>query len=225
MTSVVDIWNQALGAVGAQSKLTDIEQNTREGEVCRLVYDDVLTLVFSAAYWSSLRATSVLTLVAERDFGLDWTEADPAPNFRFAYRLPTGHVYPRWVSGYIPFTLAVLGDETTLQTDAEEASLTYTVKIEDPDRWEPLLRSMVVAALADAISRPLRVSDEQYRRVALYFQQTYQSVMTMQANTESPYMIDSTPDWIAARSGGLVTARPLCFLYPPQMLVHGYGQI
>lgn len=226
MTATVDIWNQALGVTGAQAKLTTIEQNTREGEVCRLVYEDVLTLAFSAAYWSSLRATSILTLVAERDFGLDWAETDPAPNLTYAYRLPPGFISPRWLTGYAPFQMALLGDEMTIQTDAPEASLTYTVKIEDPDRWEPILRSLVVAVLADAIALPLRISDEQYRRVAINFQRTYQAVLTMQANFEMPHQIEHIPDWIAIRSAGaFATCRPLCFLYPPQMLVHGYGQI
>ena len=225
MTTQVDIYNKALGVAGAQGKLTSTSQNSREAEVCNLLYEEVMTSVFSAAYWSSLRATALLTLVVERNFDVDWTETDPAPDWRFAYRLPPNYVYPRWLSGFAPFTLAMLGDEMTLQTDAERAALTYTAKIEDPDRWEPLLRTMMIAALADAVSRPLRVSDDQYRRVALFFEQTYQSVLTLQANAEVPPQMETVPDWITIRAGGFAPPSQVSFLYPTQTLAHGYGQI
>jgi hypothetical protein len=225
MTSVVDIYNKALGIVGAQGKLTTDSQNTREAEVCNLYYEDVLTAVFSSAYWGSLKATTSLTLRVERDFNLGWTDADPAPNWRYAYALPEGFVYPRWLSSFSPFAMSALGDETTLQTDEYQAILTYTKMLEDPNRWEPLLRNMVVAALADAVARPLRVDDSQYRRVALFFEQTYQSVLTLQANAEVQPQMESVPDWITIRAGGFTPATPVQFLYPSQVLAHGYGQI
>lgn len=225
MTSVVDIYNQALSVTGAQGKLTSVSQNTREAEVCNIHYADVLTQVFSSAFWSSLRAVAQLTLVVERDYAEDWVSTDPAPDWRFAYRLPAGFVYPRWINGYAPFTLGVVGTETLLQTDVEDAVLTYTALVEDPDRWEPLLRSMVVAALAEAVARPLRVSDTQYRRVSLYFERTYQSVLTLQANMESPAQVETIPDWISVRAGGFSPRTVAQFIYPTQTLAHGYGQV
>jgi hypothetical protein len=221
MPSILDVYNQALGTVGARAKLSSIADNLREAEVCNQFYEPSKDEVFCSAFWPSLRSTARLVRVAERDASLAWATTDPSPPWLYAYRLPNDFVRPRYLQEYSPFTLEAMATETALHTDVEDAVLIYTRDIADPNRWEPMLQALVVAVLALKIGRALGIDQKAYARAVENFQYVNAMALTAQANTDIPTPLEHIPDWIAAREGSLGLPAPLQYIYPTQALVYG----
>ncbi len=222
MTSQVDVYNMALGSCGARAKLATTSDLTREAELCNLFYPIARDNIFNAAYWVSLRAVSALTLLAERD-DETWTAGKPLKTWQYAYRLPVGYVRPRHLEPHWgAFALEPLGNEITLQTNAADAVLVYTIARE-PELWETRLAELVAMYLALKIAVPLTKDSGIYRGIAQQFDSLLADALVKEANSEDNFLPDNIPDWIAARENGIVNLPSTRYSYPVESITVGYG--
>lgn len=219
MVEVVDVWNMALGTIGARAKLTTTTDNSREAELCALFYTKVRNKVMASAYWSQLRFTSRLSLVASRlDESVDWQDGDPTPGWRYAFALPTAHLRPRYLIGFEPFEFGHIFTERVLMTNCEFPILVYTKLMEDPDDWGGDLLDLIVATLALEICYPLTKSAGEYESALKRWQMIYTTSMVGMANAEMMPQLETQPDWITIREG--LTTAPLRYIYPVEQLAY-----
>lgn len=217
MPDLVGIYNMALGAIGAQGQLTSTTDPLREAEVCNLHYGQVRKLVFSMAWWPSLRATARLALSVERD-GV-WDEGEPAPRFRYAYSLPSTCVRPRFLDGYVPFIIERTGSTKTLQTNVSPALLTYTELVEDPNEWDTELVELLVAMLAVKVSMPIRRDPAVTRMAEQQAQLVYERVVPSVMNAEQPPYEEALPPELVARNENV--PAELRYVYPLENFTYG----
>ncbi len=193
MTSVLAVYNQALGLAGARAKLASLGDKSRERELCDLYYDTAKSTAFSMANWPDLSATARLAIVAERNFALDWADGDPQPPWRFAYALPHDYVRARHLSSGARFKLGNCNGERVLLTNQEQAVLIYTRNIESPGAWDNSLRKVVVAELALKIVGGLSFSDNAAANVAQHYGKEVTDALLEQANEAHRYMPEQDP--------------------------------
>lgn len=153
--SVVELWNLALSATNGRGSISSLTETGREADLCRLWYPLIRDMVLKSASWPSTKRYARLALLAERDAGKDWTSADPAPTWRFAYAAPADMIAPRYLSSYARFDYSVRDSNSVIMTDESLAILHYLVRQTDVTKWDTGLASAVVYSLAAAVSRPL----------------------------------------------------------------------
>lgn len=145
--TALDIWNTALSAVHAKSRLSSLDANKPERYECELWYDVVMRSVQEAAFWPCCKATEALlprTPVTNRTFA-------------YSYSLPLECLRPRYLMSYMPFELQLgnsLG-EVQLFTDDPAPQLVYSIKQEDVRLWSPSQILATVYGLAGHIAGPL----------------------------------------------------------------------
>lgn len=85
-------------------------------------------------------------------------------------------------------------------TNAPQAELVYTARIDDPDLWDPSFEEAAVMLLAAWMAAPVNGSVSQAARCA---QQAKALIMSARVSDgdEGSSSVDMTPDWIKARSG------------------------
>jgi hypothetical protein len=214
MSSILELYNIALGASGSRGKLNSVNDQTREAELCNLFYIPTRDKVFAAANWQNLRTTARLALIAERDLGDAWVDGDPSPNWTKAYAVPEGMVRPRFLSAYENFSLELLNGELTIQTHSTDAILVYTVKVDDPNIWDNALYTLIAYTLAMEICYPLTGDPSAYRICMDKWQRHYVESMTFYANIDQDEILEVVPPWIAARDGGFSLIEGQRFIYP-----------
>jgi hypothetical protein len=93
-----------------------------------------------------------LSLVASRNEGLDWTAADPDPDYLYAFAYPENMVLPQYMADFTKFSLGLVGETKVINSNNISPILYYTRDDEDPVRWEPGLYHCVVWSLAACIN-------------------------------------------------------------------------
>lgn len=97
MSTPSDICRQSLDAIGSETVLGDIEDGSRQSQVCLRAYTQALRQIFRSAHWDCLRRQAPLTLLADStgqtpDVGtlvpLPWT---------YEYSYPTDCVKIRFI--------------------------------------------------------------------------------------------------------------------------------
>lgn len=208
----VSIFNQALNAIGTRDNVSSVAENSREAEVCRLWYTTTRDQVLRAAYWNCAKAYARLAVAAQRDETVAWQAGDPEPGFLFAYALPSDCIRPRFLSSYSRFTVGVNGGAPALFSNAEEVILFYTKRETNVALWDASLQMAVAYALAAYICKPLtgkirgaQDAERQANNLILLAREEH-------ANDDDN-LLDTLPDWIAARSSayGMPQTR---FFYP-----------
>lgn len=208
----VGIYNLALNQTGVRDNVTITTEASREAEVCRLWYPVVRDQVLRAAHWPSARKVARLALLSTAVEG-DWTELLPEPGYAYCYSQPADMLYPRSLTTYEPFIVNNFGTVPAITTNTAEAILLYTFRQTVVARWESSLQSSIAFGLAAHICMPL--TGKQNRAKMLLDQAN--SIVTqaqLEAANEGNYMLDTLPDWIAARGycGGAALAPR--YLYP-----------
>jgi hypothetical protein len=199
-TTVLGIYNAALSAVGGKGRLSSLGQLTREREECDIWYAQVRDQVQEAAYWPSSRRTARLTLLNDRDTGLDWVPGDPESEFLYLYALPTDCLRPWYLTNFDQFMLAYdsVSVKPALSTNALDAVLIYAAAQTDPAIWTPGQRAATIFALAAAIS--YGVTNNRGLEQLNYQLADAQIMQARVATANSPsYVLESIPPPFSAR--------------------------
>lgn len=110
--SPLDIWNQALLSIGAQSTVASMTEQSAAANYCRLYYDDTRQAMLRAAYWNFARYSNYLTLLKAlpgtpenpTDGSTNWQPSYPPVPWLYEYALPSGclamrYITPQWLGG------------------------------------------------------------------------------------------------------------------------------
>lgn len=159
----VSLYNLALSAAGARSRISLPTENSREAEICRLWFAPTYRHILRAAQWSSARSVARLALITEQTSDI-WMPGSPSPGYRFAYSLPDKCLRPRFLSSYQRFSVELISPEQqALMTDVENALLYFTYDQFRISMWDPSLYMAVAKALGAQICLPLNGKTSQAR--------------------------------------------------------------
>lgn len=127
-----NICNAALMHLGIDYELTNLtSEKTRYGRVMRQFYDEVRDIVLRDFDWPFARKVDVLALVA----------SDPTDEWAFSYRYPSDCLKVRRIlsgsrqdtpESAVAYNLANDGTGFLIYTDAVEAQIEYTVRLDNP---------------------------------------------------------------------------------------------
>jgi hypothetical protein len=202
ITDEVSIYNLALSLVGTRSNVALPNEKSREAEICRLWFGPVRDRVLRAAPWPSTRAWSRLPLLKVRDSDQAWVADDPAPEFLFAYGVPSDMLAPRYLAGYQRFSLSSYpGNRLAIMTNQEDALLCYTSRQVVIGLWDTALQTAVVNALAAHIAMPLHGKASRAREA---LDQANSAIMQAREEAANIDMapVETIPPWIQARGYG-----------------------
>lgn len=182
------IYNMAITEAGGRNLLSALSENNRESQLCNLWYTSARDEVFRLTYMPESLTTETLAELAERDFNVDWTSADPPPPWKYAYAWPANALGIRRIfpveadtTAELPasrdFKIGTLEGAKAIFTNVENAAATFTVVAEDPDSWDIHLALAVTYTLAEklalaltgkpAIAQLLRGKAVEYKALAL----------------------------------------------------------
>jgi hypothetical protein len=216
------IFNLALSACGVRAAVSSPDHSSREAEICRTWYGVVRDHILRAAPWPGTRGHARLAVLAERDFSKQWQSSDPEPTYRFAYGTPPDMLAPRYITDYSNFVLGLYNNKTSaIMCNSVDAILVYTLRQEDPNKWDTNLQMAIALGLGSFICQPL--TGKNSRAVAM---QKDADALILQArvsaaNTDTDQH-DSIPTWMSAR--GTALAPPATrFIYPYTNLLSAQG--
>ena len=215
MGGLVNIFNRALSACGAEIGITAPDENTREAALCRLWLPVVRDNVIAAAPWPSVRKYARLAQLAERDFGEPWNSTAPTPRYRFAFAIPTDLLHPYHLQSYRPFEFALRGENRVISCDEEHPILYYNARVVDPGLWEPNLGLAIVHTLATYIATPLTGRSSRLQENAEMAMMMVERAQTQAANAEDRPS-ETLPEWIQVR--GYANTQTQRYIYPMQAL-------
>jgi hypothetical protein len=210
--ALVDIYNLALSACGTTFSISSPDEQSAEGNLCRLWYPRARDSVLSAAPWPSVRKYSRLALVSERLAGSLWNDGDPDPRFLRAFALPSDLAVPYYLQSYAPFAYGLVGGVRRISTNEEAPILYYNSKAVDPSAWEEPLCMAVVYTLAFHMAKPLTGRSSARQENAQLATNYVETAAEGMANSQDQQE-EVLPDWITARGYGADTA-PIRFFYP-----------
>lgn len=221
----LDVFNMAMYHCGTREDIADVNEKSREAEVCRLLYDRVRDQVLRSAYWSSAKAYARLAVLAERDDTVAWTSADPEPGFRFAYAAPADFLYPRFLTTYERFTFGIHGTSQAIFANTEQAILQYTKSQDNVALWDPNLFMAMTYALAAHACMPLNGKPSRARNAAEQANALIIEARVINANSEDN-QIDTVPSWIAARGyAGSIPDTRYFYPYGPTISLTGIAAV
>lgn len=155
MASVVSICNLALAHIGDEATVTAIDppEGSQQAEHCQRYYPIARDTVLEAHTWS----------FATRRAALVELEDEAPDNWAFAYQRPNGCL--RALAVLLPgaasdeseeFVEETLEDDTrVIYTNAEDATLRYTARIEDTTKYSALFVNALARLLAAYIAGPI----------------------------------------------------------------------
>ena len=201
-TDVLSIWNMALSTLGNSVEVQDENENSANANACRRFYEQVRDHVLEAFPWPFAKVIAALALV----------EADPTPEYYYAYRMPSDCVTPlRIVSAtlnlrnpgpaqIIPYKIGRDSDGSLIYCDLENASLEYVQRVEDPTEFGPAFTDAVTFRLAWAIA-PRVTGGDPYKLGDRAYQLSRQAIAEAAANALNDEQPDQLPDaeWISDR--------------------------
>lgn len=210
----LDLWNQALGHLGVTTQVDDEDEVSTEAELCARYYDGVQDLVLRAAPWASAIAFSRLANFATRDFGDDWVDTDPPPNWAYAFSLPSDHLRPRYIAEtYEPFELSYVGTTPVIACDNDIPILAYTKRQTNIAQWDIDLFTAVTYALAGRLAPGITGNTADLNNM---FTLANEIVLIARANNANQQGIipDTLPEWLTLRGQGITSAPGARFIYP-----------
>lgn len=153
MSSVVEIYNMALGGIGVTQQVASATEASTEAAACTLFYATCRDRVLRDFDWAFARQYSTLGLVAE----------DPNTDWAYAYRYPSAAISIRGIVGTtrtstaprIPYTLGSDSSGKLIYTDSAEAVARMTVRITDTELFDALFVSALAGLLGSKIAPPL----------------------------------------------------------------------
>lgn len=210
--SELQIWNQALSALGQTNPVAAPDEVSVAAEQCELWYETVRDAVFAAAPWAELTGFRRLALVSERDNDEDWVATDPPPGWNYAFGMPSDCIRPRQLASYAKFLPSTVNGTRIIAANEETPILWYTRREEDPSKWNVNLRFAVVHGLAAHIAKAITGNDADLNNMFTLANEKILVARVNDANTGGE-TAESIPDFIQAR--GQNTYMPTSrYIYP-----------
>lgn len=207
-----NLFNQALTAVGGAPVVSDPEEKGRAQELLRLWFPVARRMVFTSFHWPGLRVTRRLARALTRDEAVEWANTDPAPDYAYAYGLPTDMVQPQYLEDFSRFRLGTVGAERLLFSNNSLPILTYTKDFEEPVYWEPDLYHCVIWALAACINMSSNGKMNVTQKLEQQVQELVDRAATNSANEDDTYF-DSPPSFWQG-TGFSIPAQGARYYYP-----------
>jgi hypothetical protein len=177
MASVVTICNMALGRIGIDQTIENIDDNNLRARMCKLYFNESRDQVLSDFDWNFASKVVPAGLLVQT----------PPPGWQFSYAYPTdcitvralsteaGLRLPSWYGmgcewgddallaqwqRRVPFQVKANPDTTgrIIVTDLEDAYVWYTMRVTDPNQFTPQFVSALAWRLAAEIGGPLKAS-------------------------------------------------------------------
>lgn len=198
--SKLQIWNMALGHLKADNAVQTENENSLEGENCRLYYDTARLRVLRDFDWTFARKRVVLALTGTAPEG--WA---------FSYGYPSDAVMARFLynpldplnedAPPLKFEVAPNPDAAgkVIWTDIEDAILLHTQDVTDTTLFDPKFDISLSFYLASFLSRPITGDRTKWGDMMSAYQLELPSAQRSDAEEQGK---DQTKDadWIIARA-------------------------
>ncbi len=190
--SQIDICNNALDLIGQGNHITDLSANTKEADLSRRLYDQVLARCLEKFDWSFCRKDEYITddYLLPDVASLPWkyTYSIPDDVLRVLYLLPDGaNSFSETVNAenHIRFSLRNYDDARVLVTDNQAPFyMQYQCLISDTALMPPTFVEAFEFLLASRFASSL-VKGETGVKIAMQLQQTGISYLTYSAGLDA----------------------------------------
>lgn len=212
--TVLNVWNQALGALGNQARVEAEDEVSPEAEACVLYYETARDAVFRAAPWAELTSFFRLASFATRDEDEDWVATDPPPGWDYAFTLPSDIVRPRYLTSFGRFVMSRVGTRQVLACNEATPILAYTGRVTNPAYWNNDLQQAVIFSLAAHICKKLTGNDSDLNNMYTLANDLILTARVNDANDNAQgQSLEWVPDWLQARGQniGFPTQK---YIYP-----------
>lgn len=227
-SSITDICNRALSAIGTQSFIASLAEQSPEAVNCALWYDNTRTSLLRAAPWAFARKQLFLTLLGKFSDGTSpypwiFKYAYPEDCLKFRYivqppfpiegaisppQVGVGPIGPTWLRPSRQWRFLINSDidengneVKTILSNVCNAIGVYTRDSDNPDMFDSQFDSALTAALAHKLVIPLSGNVGMRDGFEKSAEKSVLNAMVSNAN-ESITSSDVQVDWIAARSVG-----------------------
>lgn len=234
--TVVSICNRALLAIGSQSQISDLNEDSVQAAACSTLYTPTFETLARSAYWNCLRQQAILSLLAAAPGtpeNVDGTTLPYPPQpWLYSYAMPSDSLAARFIvptlpiftTGGTPISPAMIAGETSVPvqqipfrvayatdvnnnpiqvvlTNQTQAQLVYTVDQPNPQIWDSMFQSAMVASLAaflvPALSLNMALAQMQINLAEKMIEQA-----RVRDGDEGSNSQDVVAEWIAARNIG-----------------------
>lgn len=189
-SSLVQIYNLALMRVGHSEFISDPNEASNAGNLCRMVYDQCRDQVLRDFPWRFAKkriALALNTSTPPAEWSYEYTK--PADCLRVRNLITPGNRTPL-AEQKIPFELMLNEvNEEAIYTDLESAELIYTVGITDTGRFPPDFVGALAFALAAELAIPLRGKPD----IAQMMRQGYSAAISQAAANSMNEGFDQIP--------------------------------
>jgi hypothetical protein len=200
MTSVVDICNAAISHCGTRSKISSIDEASREALACKTHYEQVRDGALRSYDWNFARMTVSLAALTCSVQRWQYEYAVPVDCLRLR-RLndqPMLLIPPTW------YEMAADKDAdgnpiNVIFTNQSPVSAIYTALIADPSRWDSGFQDVVAYGLASRIAFELTGKEEVVARVTKLWAGTLSQAATDMLNENPSPAPTYVPEALSAR--------------------------
>ncbi len=194
MASVIEICRMALLQVGSENLIESLEEPSKEAKLCKAYYQLALESLLREYSWNIANTEKQLTL-----FGT-------SSKYQFQYKYPNdclraNAVFNPEISTDMDtvFNVSISGGVKVIQTDLEDAILSYTSKIIDPTQiTDPMFIECLVLKLAGFICTPLTSDKQILQQITTLYQNALYKAQASDSN-EGQAEQPNDADWIRAR--------------------------
>lgn len=153
-TSVVEIWNMALGHLNADTTVQSEVENSNEAEHCALYWATVRDTVFGSIQWNFAKRASTLALTTNTPTGWDYEYTAPSD------MVVARHIYnpldpTNSKLDPIPFEVGHNGTTTVIWCNEGSPTLWYTARITTVALYPPAFNLAASFLLAHFIAPKL----------------------------------------------------------------------
>lgn len=199
MTSQVEVCNMAMGFIGSQARIADINETSQEAFYCRVYWDYSRKMVLAEAAWHFANKRLALA-----DLGLstaDWSYSYTYPADCIRFLGIANPINSGLASTRIPFEVGINEAKTSkiIWTDYAAATGIYTADITAPGLWSVGFPKALAARLAWEIAMPL-TGDEKIAQLAARIAAVELSKASAQDANEEYMSQDWTADYQEARN-------------------------
>lgn len=152
MSSEVEICNLGLAGLGISQGITALDEGSEEANQCDLVFVPCRDLVLRDFDWPFARQYKTLGLVEEEP-NTEWTYSYRYPSTCLAVRKIVGAT--RTDTSRIPFVIGSDASGRLIYTDEPEAVARVTVRITDPEIFDPLFVMALASLIGARVGGPL----------------------------------------------------------------------
>ncbi len=144
--TAINICNEALAMIGTEP-INAFTDEGKEAALCNLLYPSARDEVLTLYPWSCTIARADLQRLSET----------PVSGYEYAYAMPNDYLAGGIVETpetMLPFEI----EGGKLLTNAIEITIKYQKQVTDPNKFSPLLASVIATRLAQMISMPITQS-------------------------------------------------------------------